>query len=377
MNILFVTHHSLSGNGGGTFATRAYINAFAENVDEMTVVYYNRHGKGVSPEINSKIHFISVDDNVSKWKRGLHILCGKSHRFDQIVPQVLSREAFDIVVFDNSKTSFGLIDIAHQHGCKVIVINHNYEYEYERDNSMFLLRPWLLYTIKKVEKESAQKADLNLTLTLQDSKLICDAFRNGNQDNFKFLGAFEYVRQPIKEFEDQSCRRSRFVITGNLGAMQTERSIIPWLKDFYPILKEEFPASTLTIAGKSPSSKIRSLCKDRDVNLIASPESMDSIMKEADYYICPTALGGGIKLRVMDGLKWGLPVISHSVSARGYEKFIQSGCMYPYNTIDDFREALQKLKKQSFQKQQVYNTYRGIFSFEAGIERVKEIIENL
>lgn len=53
MRILYITHHYLSDNGGGTFASRAYINAFAEIADEMTLLYPVKEGQNLFREINS------------------------------------------------------------------------------------------------------------------------------------------------------------------------------------------------------------------------------------------------------------------------------------------------------------------------------------
>ena len=98
-------------------------------------------------------------------------------------------------------------------------------------------------------------------------------------------------------------------------------------------------------------------------------------MENADYYICPTCLGGGLKLRVMDGLKWGLPVISHTVSARGYDLFEEMGCLISYHNLDGFRRALETLKTSSFEKKTVLRAYEEIFSFEAGCNRVKKLLQ--
>ena len=44
MNVLFITHHYLHGNGGGVFASRAYINVIAEIADHVTLLYPDKEG---------------------------------------------------------------------------------------------------------------------------------------------------------------------------------------------------------------------------------------------------------------------------------------------------------------------------------------------
>lgn len=377
MKILFITHHYLSNNGGGSFASRAYINAFAEVADEMTLLYPVKEGENVFQGINSKIKLMPIAYSKPKLGKLFDSLIGKVHRYYNVAPQEIRSGKYDIVVFDTSIVSYGMLDIAKNTGSKTIVIHHNYQYEYFRDNVKGVLKRNTLFWCKQYEGESVRKADLNLTLTNQDADLLANAYNSGNKLNYWLLGVFEFA--PIIKL-DLKCKENtqrRFVITGNLSAIQTEDSLIPWINEYYPILKEMFPNATLTIAGKSPSQLICEMCNERNINIIPSPVSMDSIMENADYYICPTSLGGGIKLRIMDGLRWGLPIVAHEVSVRGYDLFVEKGCMFSYADKDSFREALYKLKMTAMSCQNVGGLYSSIFSFEAGVERVKKIVYSL
>ena len=374
MNILFITHHYLSSNGGGSFASRAYINAFAEIADEMTLLYPIKEGENLFPGINKKVKTIPVEYNIPKWRKVFDLLCGRVHRYYKVAPKFMESKDFDVVIFDNSKTSFRLIDFAHKYGKKTIVIHHNFEYEYVRDNTKGFLRLISLYWTKKYERDAAQKSDLNLTLTNQDCELLCKNFRNGNKDNFRVLGTFEYKPFVSCRIKEHKPEKDNFVITGNLGARQTERSLIPWIQNYYPLIKDVFPNSVVTIAGKNPSERLRQICQTAQIQLIPSPKSMDPIMEKASYYICPIHLGGGIKLRVMDGLKWGVPVVAHSVSARGYDAFGNVGCLLTYSNKDEFQNALLRLKKIHLTKAFVQKIYASHFSFESGVERMKKIL---
>lgn len=376
MKILFITHHFLTGTGGGVFASKAYINAFAKNSTEMKLLYPIKDKAEKIEDIDQNIKLCPISYSKPKWKKFLDLLIGRVHRYYHAVPQLLTEEKFDIVVFDNSKTSFRLIDIAHQYGSKVVVIHHNFEYEYVRDNSTGILRSLQLFWTKRYERDATLKSDLNLTLTKQDADLLCKAF-NGNKNSFKLLGTFEFVPYVAKMIKNDGDSKNRFVITGNLSAMQTEHSLLKWLKDYYPILKDCFPSSSLTIAGKNPSQAIQRQCSNLGIRLIPSPESMDDVLQDADFYICPTELGGGLKLRVMDGLRWGLPVVTHKVSARGYDLFEEKGILLSYSNKIEFKNALLTFSKMKIDKQKVIDMYQNIFSFAAGVKRVKELIESL
>ena len=89
--------------------------------------------------------------------------------------------------------------------------------------------------------------------------------------------------------------------------------------------------SEVIISGRNPDQRIIDTCsKISNVRLIPNPKDMSDIIRMADIYICPTRLGGGLKLRIMDGLRLGLPIITHSCSARGYDVFKNTGFFYSF-----------------------------------------------
>lgn len=379
--VLIVTYHLLNGVGGGIYASRAYINAFAElfSIDgEVTLLYPQAEGKPIEG-IDPRVHLLPVYNKSSRLKKGVDLMRGRVNWHYLALPELLKREQFDIIVFDNSRASKDMIDLAHQYGAKVITIHHNCELEFNRDNSSWPLRPLLLYLTRKYEGDAVRKSDLSLTLTPEDRDLLIKYHLTDTAEpsKIKVLGVFESMPSIDKAFKEKTdSNGTRFVITGNLSTNQTKNSLLPWLDTYYPILKETIPNAQLTIAGKAPGESLHAKCEQLGITLIPSPIDMSPILWGADYYICPTALGGGLKLRIMDGLKSGLQVITHAVSARGYNQFREAGILHPYSNPDSFRGACLAIKQKKYSPSEVIELYNSIFSFKAGTDRLREILEN-
>ena len=372
MNIIFITYHYLHGKGGGVFASRAYINAFATIADEMTLLFPIKHG--AEPEnINEKVKLMPIWDKRNKFRKGLDLYLGWRNRYKHI-EKYIGEHHYDLAVLDASATTHGVIDYLKNKGTKVITIHHNFQYDYYRDNASLWFRLPLLYWSKYDERKAIRMSDLNLTLTETDKQLLTEHYGNG-KERIEVLGTFEFVPKQHPMFPD--VEESNFLITGNLSAVQTEQSLLPWISDYYPILKEVFPDANLTLAGKSPSTRLCNIAKQNGIKIIPSPEDMQPILANAKYYICPTSLGGGLKLRVMDGLSTGLPVICHEVSARGYELFAEKGILFAYNSQTSFRTQLQKLKDLKTDKRSTINLYEQSFSFNSGVKRLTELLHSL
>ena len=373
MRTLFITHHYLSSPGGGTFASRAYINAFAELSDEMTLLYPVKEGEGLFEGINTCIKLVPVRYELPKVIKLVRILTGKVHRYFSTAPAYIQSGQFDTIVFDTSIVSYRLITMAKQCGLRTIVIHHNFQYEYFRDNTHGPMKWITLFWCQRYEKQAVQLADINLTLTETDKESLIKIGGQQTKNSFAVLGTFEYQYTEKKKPQKGNGIKN-FVITGDLSGVQTYESLIPWINNLYAELKAVFPDSHLTIAGRNPNSQLLALCQKHNISIIASPPSMEPILEAADCYICPTSLGSGIKLRVLDGLKWGLPVVAHNVSARGYEQMEETGCLLRYSDGPSFRAALTLLREKSIDKEKVLTAYRKIFSLEAGCKRLESIL---
>ena len=168
----------------------------------------------------------------------------------------------------------------------------------------------------------------------------------------------------------------RYIITGNLSSRQNLLSILPWLETYYPVLREVDPEGHLLLAGKQPTYELTSLCERLGIELIPSPEDMDAVVSGADIYICPSDNGSGIKLRLMDGLKNGLPVVTHQLSTRGYEAFLDKG-VYPYSDIESFRRAILSAINDATDHGQMKETYKKQFSFSAGVRRLSDLMSKV
>lgn len=371
MKIVFVTCHYLNGNGGGVFASRAFINAFAEIADELVLLFPMKDGKEPTG-ISKKVRLVPVWDKRSKISKGIGAMMGLSNRFRK-VGQFIGDEKFDFAVVDNSMSSSGVIDYFHERKTKVITIHHNYNFEYYRDNTKGLLYLPTLFWAVRFERQAFQKSDLNLTLTEDDKQKLKKRYGTG-KDQVDVLGVFEYYRKnPVVPGVINS---PSFLITGDLSAAQTENSLVPWIRDYYPILKNVFSDCSLTIAGKDPSPSLLNLASDNGIKIVSSPKTMDPLLLGAKYYVCTTSLGGGIKLRVMDGLSYGLPVICHEVSARGYETFVERNVLFVYNDKNSFESQLHRIKESRVERTSIIELYCSLFSFDSGIKRLIRILQN-
>ena len=189
MKTLFIAYSYLNGHGGGVYAERTHINLFAELSEKMTLLYPYKEGEELCGIKESRIECIPVEDHRSKIRKLIDLLIGKVHRY-KLTDVFFDRNAYDVVVFDNSVVSSRLVARFKKAGIKTITIHHNYQIEYLKgDGSRLTLLPNLFWTWI-YEGQAVRNSTLNITLTQQDVDLLKHHY--GCYRPFGVLGVFEY-----------------------------------------------------------------------------------------------------------------------------------------------------------------------------------------
>lgn len=354
---------------GGGYATLAYYNAlneiFPNNVD------------GAMPEEFCVGHF---KDFIPIPRRNIwqNIFSFSIHRIKSFIIPFLKKEGekYGICVINGGVYAGDMMDYIHSFGIKIVVIHHNYETEYYMTNkSLLTLKGKFPYLISYNEKRAYQKADMNLFLTQPDMDTFEKVYGGSKGRNY-LIGVFETEKREHKPSKCES--KYTMVATGSLCTYQTIHSLLGFEMNYFDVLKEFSPSYKLVIAGRDPSREILDLESrhKEDVIVIGSPENMDFVTDMGAIYLCTTSVGGGLKLRLMDGLKRGMAVLTHKVSARGYEPFFSYPYFQVYDNLESFKEGLKTIKEQLDKNDnnfpnEIINTYKKYFGYESGVSRLR------
>lgn len=376
MRILFITQHYLFQNNGGSNASKGFLWSLANIAYDITLIYPEKVGYISNDFIPPNVKAIPVYDHRTAIRKGLDMYRGRVHRFHDFIKSHLSTSDYDIIIIDHSFTSIGVMRYIKKTGAKIITIHHNVEADYLKDNEPnWLYRIPYDYFVRKGEQEALELSDINLTLTDDDAEKFKSWYPN-RDINVHTIGICEYKPSLKKHFETTSFNNI-FVISGSLCFKQSVIPIIDFINRYLPILKEVCPGCKLIITGRNPNKQLSSVCRmQSNIELVPNPDDIDSVIRRASIYICPIFAGSGIKLRVMDGLKRGMPILCHEVSASGYEKIFEAGYMFTYQDNKSFKDSLSAIINTNINPNDVYAKYLDCFSLTAGIERLQTIVED-
>lgn len=378
MKALIITRHYLDENLGGPNCSKAFVKAVSSLYQDCTLIFpeHNDHVTDLGFLDSKSLTVVPCFDRRSKLKKLLDVYMGRLHRFGKFVSTYLRNNKFDVIFIDHSFTaSSGVLRAVADSGSKIVTLHHNVEYRYLRDSkqSIIFRFPYNYFALK-AERQAIRLSNLNITLTQQD----CDYFKKrflDKADSFAVLGMFEYAANSKEINASKPSGNYAFVISGALSARQTETAIIDFVNQYLPVLWQECPDGKIIFTGRNPSEKLASLLKSRkNITLISNPVDILAVIGKAHYYICPLFTGSGLKLRIMDGFRNGLPALAHTVSCCGYEALVEKGYMFGYSDKESFRKALRKILTLKVQREEVRSCFYKYFSYEAGKERLRKIL---
>ncbi|MBP1617625.1 MAG: hypothetical protein H6Q14_1452 [Bacteroidetes bacterium] len=376
--ILYILKHNPWGVGGGCYASRSYLEAFTDiccNDYAIDLCLCEEYVASMASDTVQKYNVSGVNPRPA-FSRYLSFLTGEMHRYNSKVRELLKKNKYAYVFFDHNSIAGTLVHAAKANGAKIITLHHNYEPEYYKDNvPNLLVLNLMLPHVVKAEKRAYIQSDYNIFLTEEDLVLFKKKYGD-SRGKSAVIGSFEHKGVDIPPKIDLCGRlndKIRIVVTGSLSNVQNNDGIRYLFKSLYKLIPED---CDLLLAGKNPTAEIVDMVKLYDkVTLIANPASMSGVIANADLYLCTTRLGGGIKIRIMDGLRLGLPVLTHKISSRGYTIFEKTKSLFVFTNEEEFKEKLieliEKIRKGEINRETVRKLYQNHFSFNAGIDKLR------
>lgn len=368
--ILYIASSDVNSFSGGGMVNRVLWQTLDKIIPDKVHVLIPSTEKN-----DENVHFFYIP-YLSKWRKFTHIMQGKIHRYTPWVLDFVDQHPNEYShCFVNCGLFGDLVEGLQQRRIKVCTIHHNFEKKYQMDNK----RPCTLGGItsafvKSNESRAYRFSDMNLFLTQFDADQLHMAYGESKGNNH-VIGIFEKTDEGLVPSVINPLLNNRLVISGGLDSVQSVEGIRLFSQECLPILTQYFHDDfDLLLAGRNPKPSILKLQKDcPNIRVKANPTDMLTTIQEGGIYICPVSSGSGIKTRILDGLKLGMPILTHRVSAQGYDALWDRPWFQIYDDEDTFQKGLDMIvstiQSNPALRQEIVSAYQQLFSFEKGQER--------
>jgi polysaccharide biosynthesis protein PslH len=141
---------------------------------------------------------------------------------------------------------------------------------------------------------------------------------------------------------------------GTMFWMPNIEGVLWFARQVWPKVSERVNQAKLIIGGKNPPDIIRELTRLKDggssIEVTGYIPDPTKYLKRAGVFIVPLLSGGGMRVKIIDAWRWGLPIVSTSIGAEGILHQPGENILIADNEEDFANAVIKVLEEPEFAK---------------------------
>ena len=243
----------------------------------------------------------------------------RSKDIEDEITNIINHNNIDIIHVDTIGLIDNILDRINSKTVKVLN-HHNIESDMmlrraQKEESYFKKSFLVLEArnLQKYEYSFCPKYDLNIVVSDLDNKRLLDINKNIRTATIENGVDCKYFEHYYRGTNNRG-----LIFAGSLDWYPNDDAMFYFCREVWPILKNRYRDLSLTIIGKNPSGRLCSVvAKEQNIFLKGYVPDVRPYIKQAKIFICPIRDGGGTRLKILDALAQGIPVVSTNVGCEG------------------------------------------------------------
>lgn len=256
-------------------------------------------------------------------------------------------------------------------GKKILIRFHNNDFQRRKD--IFKKYPTILNFIYLLKLKSYQNNILKKKWIL--ATLSKDDFRNNNMlylPPIVDVASNEDSINSIKDFE----KNKNVIFVASFKNEANDDALFFLRNEIWPLIHKNFPEYRCLVYGKNSGYYKHLASPELNFFIMGDFSSPEKIYKNAFCVFIPLRIGSGIKLKVLEAVKYKTPIITTPIGIQGFN-FEDKTDLLIANSPEGFCQKLSYLiinwEKRELLVENIFKKITKDFS----IERQKKMLENL
>jgi len=268
-----------------------------------------------------------VDTSVNPLEAVRHLLSNSSYNvqrfyskpFEQMILATLARESFDIVHFESVYTAPYLSAVRAATDAPTVCRSHNMEYEIWQGSAKLEQNPlkkWyinrLANQLESYERGMANAFDGIATITEADEHTLR---RIGCRLP---IATIPFGMDVAGQRVDKKNQTPAVFHLGSMDWLPNQDGIRWLLDDVWPTVVAEFPSIKLYLAGRSMPQWLKEVHR-ANVEVVGEVDDAFGFIASKSIMVVPLHSGGGMRIKIVEGLALGKAIVSTSLGAAGID----------------------------------------------------------
>jgi polysaccharide biosynthesis protein PslH len=134
----------------------------------------------------------------------------------------------------------------------------------------------------------------------------------------------------------------RVVFVGSMDYHANVDAVTHFAREVWPRLRERLPGLVFSIVGRAPAPEVRALAAQPGVEVTGTVADVRPYYRDALAAIIPLRVGGGSRLKILEAMAAGVPVVSTRLGAEGID--VREGVdIILAESADEFCDAVARL----------------------------------
>ena len=248
--------------------------------------------------------------------QGIHFDAGFARR----IFAATEEQKFDVVQIELSLIARYAAAVSRRHGCKLVLSTHNIEsqrFARELKLASWSFRRVVLqadqWLFGNWEEKAVRRFDGAIAVSNQDRKWLQEhlagrpvALAPNGVDTTYFRRQSPFPVDPVT-----------IVFTGVMDYPPNEDAVLWFAEKVWPWLRHRRPELVFQIVGTRPTARIMALAANAGIEVTGEVPDVRPYVEQALAFVVPLRSGGGTRLKILQAMAIGCPVISTRLGAEG------------------------------------------------------------
>ena len=294
-------------------------------------------------------------------------------------PDYIKENDADVILLSRPNIAISYIDDVKNYS-KAMSVFYGHDLHYKRFMMEYEIKkePKILETagiFQTIEEELWSKSDLVLYPSMEEVNAV--KLKN-DKVNVKQVQLYYYDNFSQVDVNLLKKRKDILFVAG-FAHSPNEDAVLWFVKDIFPIIKSILADVRLFLVGSNPTEKVQELeSNDVIVTGYVTDENLAEFYRNARVAVVPLRFGAGVKSKVTEALRHGIPLVTTSIGAQGLNDL--NTAAFVVDVPEQFADSVIKLLKyddlwENYAKkgQKYAQTH---FSKQSMIESLKPLFES-